>query len=314
LLRRIVFADRAPEASERVLERAVHGRLHHDAVPDPALPQWTHRLPAVTQIRDLSQRWTAHMPEARLALLPETVAGALRTLAVNATTVEAVRAVYRTERSEAVAYGFVRDLLSKEESPELLMEAAWRASALSRLAQALDHYERAIELAPDLLPAYVEQLKLICSASASSDPELAGPFEIDLEFAARMEQRLARDFASIEQVDPLEAAEYEVQVADYYLRRTRALPARLNDVARFVHARMHGRDGELDPRKVELNVVYAELLLRERPADAASQLLRVDSLLGNRKLHPHVLPRKSLDRARARAACVRAVLGRQGGR
>src|SRR5437764_254392 len=85
-------------------------------------------------------------------------------------------------RSEAVAYGFVRDLLSKEESPELLMEAAWRAAALSRLSLALDHYERAIEIAPDFLPAYVEQLLLICTASASSDPELAEPFEIDLEF------------------------------------------------------------------------------------------------------------------------------------
>ena len=314
LLRRVVLADHPSEASDRALVRAVHGRLHHDGVPDPALPLWIHRLPAVTQIRDLSQRWTAPAPEARRELEPATVASALRTLAGNTTPVDAVRAVYRAERSEAVAYGFVRDLLSKEESPELLMEAAWRAAALSRLSQALDHYERAIEIAPDFLPAYVEQLQLICSASASPDPELAGLFEIDLEFAARMEQRLARDFERIERTEHLEAAEYEVQVADYYLRRTRALPARLNDVARFVHARMHGRDGQLDPRKVELNVVYAELLLHERPADAATQLLRVDSLLNNHRLHRHVLPRRSLDRARARAAWVRRALARQGSR
>jgi hypothetical protein len=245
---------------EALLPRAANGTIFTPRKMRSKLPFWHERVEAAKQAMAIARRLVALNPGTREAVNLDILEQCSRRMDPLAAVAE--KAIDRPDE----AFLLVQDILLNQESYELLMmasELAWRR--LNRPLEALDLYERAINLEAARPEAYDAQLQVIVAAGKLA--RLSQLVANNPAVGAQLDAKMWRDFQSLPP-DLQLAREHEV--ADYLLWRQQ-----YDAAAHFIYPRLFD-NGTYVWWKFAMNLAYAEALMSQgKLTEAREQLSAV---------------------------------------
>lgn len=216
------------------------------------LPAWLERLPVTRDAIAIIQQLTATDPMVRASLNLHDLTIQMRNYVQQMNPLVAV-AELRTKNQPAIALALLCDILSIEETYELLMLAGIISTDIDSPLQSVDFFARAININSARHDAYIEQTRAITATSPSTK-----------NISEKLDAMLRHN---LQLLSVAEQSHLALEIANYLLRRNKFIWAH-----QFLY--QHIYDGKTWLWwKAELNLACVEALIGQNRLREAQQFL-----------------------------------------